>query len=237
MNMTISKLRRQIACEAARLIFACQETDYYRAKLSAARRIGPGVVQQADLPTNREVRDEIEVWMRLHRDDAQQMQDEMQPLGRADRFLVYASLLRPLEQVKQNPQRHPEGDALYHSLQVFNLAREQLPYDEELLLAALLHDVGKAIDPRDHIRAGLDALDGSITPRTAWFIEHHADGQLLRAGTLGMRSTRRLTAHEDYDELMLLVECDRAGRVRGAQTPDLDEALDYLRELSQACDE
>ena len=56
---------------------------------------------------------------------------------------------------------------LYHSLQVFELAREALPYDEEFLLAALLHDVGKAIDARDHVAAGLEALDGHITPRRA----------------------------------------------------------------------
>jgi len=41
--------------------------------------------------------------------------------------------------VEQPPQYHPEGDALYHSLQVFELAREARPYDEEFLLAALLH--------------------------------------------------------------------------------------------------
>ena len=60
-------------------------------------------------------------------------------------------LLQPLEGVKQSPKHHPEGDALYHSLQVFELARDERPYDEEFLLAALLHDVGKAIDPADHV--------------------------------------------------------------------------------------
>ena len=63
-----------------------------------------------------------------------------------DRFQVFYSLLLPLENVKQNPTYHPEGDALYHSLQVYDLACDQLPYDEEFLLAALLHDVGKGID-------------------------------------------------------------------------------------------
>jgi HD superfamily phosphodiesterase len=62
--------------------------------------------------------------------------------------------------VKQNPVYHPEGDALYHSLQVFELARQQVPWDEEFLLAALLHDVGKAIDPADHVAAGDRGIGG-----------------------------------------------------------------------------
>ena len=77
--------------------------------------------------------------------------------------------------VKQNPKYHPEGDALYHSLQVFHLARDARPYDEEFLLAALLHDVGKAIDPHDHVAAGIEALRGAVTDRTLWLIEHHMD--------------------------------------------------------------
>ena len=40
---------------------------------------------------------------------------------RVDRFQVYEALLLPLEQVKESPKYHPEGDALYHSLQVFEL--------------------------------------------------------------------------------------------------------------------
>ena len=42
---------------------------------------------------------------------------------RIDPFLLYRMLLEPLEGVKQSPKHHPEGDALYHSLQVFELAR------------------------------------------------------------------------------------------------------------------
>ena len=77
-----------------------------------------------------------------------------------DRFELFRMLLQPLEGVKQSPKYHPEGDALYHSLQVFELARDERGYDEEFLLAALLHDVGKAIDPHDHVAAGLMALEG-----------------------------------------------------------------------------
>ena len=78
---------------------------------------------------------------------------------------------------------------LYHSLQVFELARDERPYDEEFLLAALLHDVGKGIDPPDHVAAGLEALEGLITERTAFFIEHHMDALAYRAGTLGAKLT------------------------------------------------
>ena len=70
----------------------------------------------------------------------------------------------------------PEGDALYHTLQVFELARLQRPWDEEFLLAALLHDIGKAIDPADHVSAALTALEGSVTPRTEFLIAHHMEG-------------------------------------------------------------
>lgn len=150
-----------------------------------------------------------------------------------DRFEVYRMLLKPLEEVKQNARFHPEGDALYHSLQVFERARDRRAYDEEFLLAALLHDVGKAIDPADHVAAGLEALEGSITERTANLIAHHMEAIAYRAGTLGARSRIRLSHNEDFEDIMLLRELDDLGRVPGAEVPELDEALDFLRDLSE----
>jgi hypothetical protein len=157
--------------------------------------------------------------------------------GAVDRFRTYELLLLPLEQVAQLPEVHPEGDVLYHSLQVFEFARQGLPYDEEFLLAALLHDVGKAIDRRDHIAAGLAILDGAVSPRTAWLIEHHVEVQSLRDGTLGVRPRRRLEASENFDELMLLADCDRRGRVVGMDVPDVCDALNYIRALDEECGE
>jgi hypothetical protein len=83
----------------------------------------------------------------------------------------------------------------------------------------------------------LEALEGFITPRTAWLIEHHMEGHALLDGTLGVRSLRRLEASEDFDELRLLAECDRDGRATGVEVPDLHEALEYLRELARSCGE
>jgi hypothetical protein len=153
--------------------------------------------------------------------------------NQVDRFQVYESLLLPLENVKQPLKYHPEGDALYHSLQVFDHARDALAYDEEFLAAALLHDVGKAIDPTAHEAAAVEALEGFITERTSWLIEHHMLAHQLADGTLGARACRRLKQSEYFEDLITLGECDRAGRQPGVEAPELEEALDYLRELSQ----
>ncbi len=147
---------------------------------------------------------------------------------------IFRMLLLPLENVRQSPQYHPEGDVLYHCLQVFELARDHKPYDEEFLLAALLHDVGKGIDSADHVAAGLSALDGLITERTAFLIRHHMDAQAYRAGKLGARLKRVLEAAEDFDDLMLLRQLDDAGRIPGAVVGTVDEALDFLKELERS---
>jgi hypothetical protein len=368
--LTNEKIRRRVAWEAARLMYDREESEYFRAKLKAARRVAQGELKPRDLPSNREIRDQIQAWARLHEgerrtanlramrlealrmmrilrsfrprligstltghvrggsdidlhvfsDSIEAVADALDVEGlayevqrkrvrkhgieqtfvhihveecfpfeltiypsdmahfvfkssitgkaierasiaeleqllareypeasldqevlaaesRVDRFHIYEMLLLPLERVKEDPKYHPEGDALYHSLQVFELARTELPYDEEFLLAALLHDVGKAIDPRDHVAAGLEALAGYITPRAAWFIEHHMEGQALLEGSLGVRARRRLEASADCDELKLLARCDCQGRQRGFQVPELFEALEYLRELARQCGE
>src|SRR5438552_5970166 len=77
---------------------------------------------------------------------------------KVDPYQIYRMLLLPLEEVQQGRQHHPEGDVLYHTLQVFELARDQRPYDEEFLLAALLHDVGKGLDRSDHVAAALSEI-------------------------------------------------------------------------------
>jgi hypothetical protein len=87
------------------------------------------------------------------------------------------------------------------------------------------------------VTAGLEALAGHITPRVAWLIEHHLEAQDLLEGSLGARARRRLEASEDCTELKLLARCDRNGRQRGGQAPDLPEAIEYLRELSRMCGE
>lgn len=158
---------------------------------------------------------------------------DVERLDRLDVYELYRMLLAPLENVKGNPKWHPEGDALYHSLQVFELARAERPWDQEFQLAALLHDVGKAIDRGDHVAAAVQALEGSVSDRVLFLVAHHMDAHAYREGTLGERARRRLSASEDLEDLLLLSELDRAGRKRGAAVCGLDEALDHLRSLDE----
>ena len=67
--MPADKLRRRIAWEAARLMYDRQESEYYRAKLKAARRFCRGWVKPQDLPTNSEIRDQIQSLARMHEGD------------------------------------------------------------------------------------------------------------------------------------------------------------------------
>ena len=188
-------------------------------------------------PMDRATIEELEALLVHERPDL----DLDEAIGRVedefDRFELYRLLLAPLERVKQSPKHHPEGDVLYHSLQVFELARRERPWDEEFVTAALLHDVGKGIDPSDHVGAALAALEGAITPRTTFLIAHHMDVLELRRGTLARGLRRRIETDESYEDLLLLRELDDAGRVSGADVCDLAEALDFLRELDEGDEE
>jgi hypothetical protein len=248
MSPASTRLRHQIALEAARRMVDAigpsgddpsgrlkdaTENEFYTAKRKAAAVLGHRV-RPGDLPSDSEVREQV-IALARSRSGASEPDDTPPepaegetPLGtmaeHLDRFAIYKLRLEPLESVKQNPKYHPEGDALYHSLQVFELAREARPYDEEFLLAALLHDVGKAIDPQDHVAAAVEALRGAVTERTLWLIEHHMD--LLNA-----RARRPIEPAESFEDLKLLRDLDDAGRVPGAPVGTLDQALDYLRGL------
>ena len=253
-----NRLRAQIALEAARRLYptiapsgegsasgwldAAGPNELYVAKRKAAAVLGHRI-RPGDLPSDDEVREQLVALWRgstgvgKEEEVSDATEPEEEPGGIAtmadhlDRLAIYKIRLLPLETVKQNPRYHPEGDALYHSLQVFELAREARPYDEEFLLAALLHDVGKAIDPQDHVGAGVESLRGAVTERTLWLIEHHMDLLKLRDRTLSQRVRREIEGSEYYEDLKLLRELDDAGRVPGQVVETLDEALAYIRGL------
>jgi hypothetical protein len=234
--MSGDKLRQQILFEAARLMHQRQEQEYGRARLRAARTLCRQRLRPSQLPTNREIREELERLSNGYAGASLLSEgteaSDRPPSESADRFRVFRHLLAPLAKIEQDHKYHPEGDLLYHCLQVYALASDELPYDEEFRLAALLHDVGKGIDPHDHIAAGLRALGDSISERTAWLIENHSLAREFLDGRIGVRARRRLQHSDSFDELVLLAKCDLAGRVPGAKVPELDQALGELRELA-----
>lgn len=150
-----------------------------------------------------------------------------------DFFPTLAMLLNGLESIRLDPDTHPEGDLLYHTLQVYELGLAERPYDEEFLLACLLHDVGLALDRRRPLEAAWQAIGGLVTERTWFFIEHRAEAvEYLTTGRI--RGT--LKRSEDFEELVLLARCDLKGRVRGAEVGQVDEILEYIAGLSSAWD-
>src|SRR5437762_5868006 len=64
--MRNAKLRQAIALEAARLMYERTESEYYTAKRKAAKRVCRQQVKPEDLPSNAEIREQIQLFARLH---------------------------------------------------------------------------------------------------------------------------------------------------------------------------
>ncbi len=134
----------------------------------------------------------------------------------------FLDLLLALDRVPQDPRWHPEGDALFHSLQVFDLARRETA-DRSLWAAALLHDVGKAFASADHAEEGADVLTELVCPRVVWLVRHHL--HLLRAPGATRRRLRRTKALAD---LARLRRWDLGGRSPGATVLSPEAAVEVL---------
>lgn len=149
-----------------------------------------------------------------------------EPVDPAARFLGW---LAPLADVMGDPRWHPEGDTLFHSLQVYDHAVGHHPYDAEFLTAALLHDIGKAVDVAGHAETGADMISGIVAGRVVWLVRHHMDAHRIADGTAPPRLARRLRRNPWFDDLMTLHRCDLDGRRPDATPPTIDTALDHLR--------
>jgi hypothetical protein len=131
-------------------------------------------------------------------------------------------LLLDLDGVAQDPRHHPEGDALFHSLQCFDRARAETR-DRQLWAAALLHDVGKATAGPDHDVVGAELLAGLVPARVCWLVRHHLD--LLRTP----HATRtRFRGDPRGHDLERLRRWDLSGRDPHAFVTDPVTALQIL---------
>lgn len=131
-------------------------------------------------------------------------------------------ILSDLEFIEESSQYHPEENVLVHSLQVFELAY-QASHDPELWAAALLHDIGKAIDIPEHADCGADLLKGLLSPRIVWLVKHHLD--LLKHP----KKTRHLLQHKpQLNDLEQLRQWDLQGRQPNKPVVSLDFAINSL---------
>lgn len=122
-------------------------------------------------------------------------------------------ILEKCKGVEQSPKWHPEGDVWIHSMQVFQLAcRESNNVD--LILAALLHDVGKAVNGLEHTKKALDLVDKYVSLKTLWLIKNHMriwsyiHGEMKR-----WKKCKDLVEHPWLPELVQLARWDNIGRV------------------------
>src|SRR6202158_4827437 len=68
-RMSDPKLRQAIALEAARLMYERAESEYFTPNRKAAKRLGRRGVKPNDLPSNAEIREQIQLFARLHEGD------------------------------------------------------------------------------------------------------------------------------------------------------------------------
>ena len=133
------------------------------------------------------------------------------------------SLLLDLDGIEQDPYYHPEGDALFHSLQVFQLAHHQS--DSPILwAAALFHDVGKVNGSKNHDKVGAEMLKNVLNDQIVWLVEHHLD--LLISPAQAKRRLRKQT--DRLRQLQQLRQWDLAGREVSADVISPQQALTLL---------
>src|ERR1700738_546424 len=68
-RMANAKLRQAIALEAARLMYERVESEYFTAKRKAAKRLCRRGCKPEELPSNAEIREQIQVFARIHEGD------------------------------------------------------------------------------------------------------------------------------------------------------------------------
>lgn len=121
-------------------------------------------------------------------------------------------ILEETKGVIQMESHHPEGDVFTHSIQVMQIAfRETI--DTDLILAAMLHDVGKIGNSRGHEKIAVELLDCHCSAKTLWLIEHHMRFWYLLLGEMRKYSkVKYLQEHPWFPDLAMLARWDKIGR-------------------------
>lgn len=181
-------------------------------------------------------------------------------LLQADTSSVFFTTLREMDQlghwfpelaalidVQQPPQWHAEGDVWNHTMMVLDAAtayRDRVDNPYAFMLAALAHDVGKAVTTTvdgdaihayAHEAAGLPIAEQLLTRITheksvityaLELVEHHMKPYALAASGAAIKATNRLFDRvADPHALIRLAAADNAGRITTTPVTDYTDHL------------
>lgn len=119
----------------------------------------------------------------------------------------YLELLKD-KGIKDKEKFHPESSVLNHSLQAFYLACRRTS-DIDLIMAALLHDIGKSFDSHNHPEIGAELLRNYYSPKTCYLIHNHLRiGYYLDGSMKKFMKKKELEEHPYFNLLITLREID-----------------------------
>jgi len=141
----------------------------------------------------------------------------------------FFDLLSACEAVRDSIIWHPESNVLCHSLQVFGHAMRE-SNDVDVILAALLHDVGKLIVMHGHEKESVNLLNQHISAKTLFLIKNHMRVKLLISGDMKKKQkVLELVSNPWFAELVLMARWDVMGRNKHANPVfDKEKIIDQL---------
>lgn len=122
------------------------------------------------------------------------------------------ALLEPLKGIEQDKKWHPEKDVHNHSFQALMHALRETR-DTDLILAALMHDVGKSVNKLGHDKEGSELIRDVVSVKTDWLVKnhmrinHYLDGTMVRGW-----KAMELQTHPWFKDLVALNRWDKIGR-------------------------
>ncbi len=121
-------------------------------------------------------------------------------------------ILEQCQGIEQDNKWHPEGDVFNHSIQTVRWAFRET-FDIDLILAALLHDVGKQKIRSGHENISCELLQPYISIKTLFLIKHHMRIWNYILGDMKKLSKCKFLAnHPWFPELIQLARFDKNGR-------------------------
>jgi len=114
--------------------------------------------------------------------------------------------------VTQMEKYNPAGDVFIHSLQTLKWAFREST-DTDLIIAAMMHDVGKQIDSKGHEQHGIVLIKDYISAKTEWLILNHMRVWTFILGYMKKLSkVQDLAGHPWLGDVVFLARWDKLGR-------------------------